>query len=280
MCAVGFSRRRGRRHRAMSGAPETVRRGAVGPEAGRQPPRRAFLQGQNTLVRATRTSRPPAFAGAGSGPRSRTGRGLGQNVPVSRCRPGACPCERGGAAEIRQRFAQLLPHAPHHRLELCRVRCCRLAPLRAHSTHSLPREEMERRAREPDPDWQGRRESARPVARFGAVGVRSVLTLPPRPRRVRPSRGRVCAAQAESLTAIGGRLVIACRPPARAGASLTPGPPALSTAAPHPAERRPCGVPLEARGDPPAEPQGLSPGGASPRGVGRASRAGSSLRSE
>ena len=35
-------------------------------------------------------------------------------------------------------------------LERYQVRCFRLAPLRAPSTHSLPREELERRARGPD----------------------------------------------------------------------------------------------------------------------------------
>ena len=44
---------------------ETVRRGAADPEEGRKTPHRAFLQGQNAPVRATRTSRPLA---RGTGP--------------------------------------------------------------------------------------------------------------------------------------------------------------------------------------------------------------------
>ena len=63
-CPLWGFRTGGWRYRAIPGARETARRGAIDPEAGRKTPHRAFMQGQRAPVRATRTSLPPDFAEA------------------------------------------------------------------------------------------------------------------------------------------------------------------------------------------------------------------------
>ncbi len=85
-------------------AREGVRRGAIEPEEGPKTPHRAFMQEQHAPVRATRTSRPPAFAGAGSGPRDRTGTDGSVTSRSAGVDPKPAPAKAGGTGPYNERI--------------------------------------------------------------------------------------------------------------------------------------------------------------------------------
>ena len=103
MCAVGF-RADGQGRPGAPGAPETVRRGANDPEQGRETPHRAFMEGQNTPVRATRTSRPPRFRGGRlwpAGPDREDFSATGRSAGVG---PEPAPAKAGGTGPYSERI--------------------------------------------------------------------------------------------------------------------------------------------------------------------------------